>query len=746
MSNTEANNQFAEFLDDYFAETDEHLMAVRQNLLALDMNVNQSPPEQSILDQLLRSFHSIKGLSGMVGVKEAEQLAHEMESYLRALRGPQISLTEEGLNALISGTQMLEQVIEARRTSNPAPDITNIIKQLKIVISQEKEKTANLLQEETVKEESPETIEVQLKISPEEKQRLDAAIRDGVKIWHFEFTPMPELAARGVNVNYIRERLKSIGKLIHAAPRIQHSGSIVFDFLVASNTPETNFTNWKKDGLNWIQYSSCEPSPTQSQASLEPQFQETGFTKIQSSLPELLTENSQESESQENKTNKNIIPTTTTTTTTTTQSNVVRVDLAKLDELMRIVGELVTSRARLEARLNLLEQEIGASALRSLREVNQTMESQLRELRESVTRARLVPIGEIFARMQFAVRDLARETQKKVSLTMSGQQTEIDKFIVDRMIEPLLHLVRNAVSHGLETEEERIKLGKSPVGNLALRACTVGETVVIEIEDDGRGVDIEKVAARARKQGLLPKEANNGKTGENPPHPTLSDSELLDILCAPGFSIREEADLTSGRGVGMTIVKNTVQELGGSLTLSTSPGAGTKFIIQLPLTLAIADALIVTACGQTYAVPQSCIEGIVEVRLDESTQLENNQVIFYRGSVLPLWSLKRLFKLSPSSATVEPEANSSQPTLMTKNHFYAFVVGNGKNAIGIIVDRLIGLREIVVRPLKDPLVHVPGISGATDLGDGRVVLILDPLALLKKTQTAWLFNSSLSSR
>ncbi|HIK29682.1 MAG TPA: chemotaxis protein CheA [Oscillatoriaceae cyanobacterium M7585_C2015_266] len=721
-------------------------MAVRQNLLALDMNVNQSPPEQSILDQLLRSFHSIKGLSGMVGVKEAEQLAHEMESYLRALRGPQISLTEEGLNALISGTQMLEQVIEARRTSNPAPDITNIIKQLKIVISQEKEKTANLLQEETVKEESPETIEVQLKISPEEKQRLDAAIRDGVKIWHFEFTPMPELAARGVNVNYIRERLKSIGKLIHAAPRIQHSGSIVFDFLVASNTPETNFTNWKKDGLNWIQYSSCEPSPTQSQASLEPQFQETGFTKIQSSLPELLTENSQESESQENKTNKNIIPTTTTTTTTTTQSNVVRVDLAKLDELMRIVGELVTSRARLEARLNLLEQEIGASALRSLREVNQTMESQLRELRESVTRARLVPIGEIFARMQFAVRDLARETQKKVSLTMSGQQTEIDKFIVDRMIEPLLHLVRNAVSHGLETEEERIKLGKSPVGNLALRACTVGETVVIEIEDDGRGVDIEKVAARARKQGLLPKEANNGKTGENPPHPTLSDSELLDILCAPGFSIREEADLTSGRGVGMTIVKNTVQELGGSLTLSTSPGAGTKFIIQLPLTLAIADALIVTACGQTYAVPQSCIEGIVEVRLDESTQLENNQVIFYRGSVLPLWSLKRLFKLSPSSATVEPEANSSQPTLMTKNHFYAFVVGNGKNAIGIIVDRLIGLREIVVRPLKDPLVHVPGISGATDLGDGRVVLILDPLALLKKTQTAWLFNSSLSSR
>ncbi len=812
MSKAEANNEFfADFLDDYFAESDEHLTVVRRNLLALDMNVNQPRPDQSLLDQLLRSFHSIKGLSGMVGVREAEQIAHEMESYLRALRSEQVSLTGEGLDALIGGTKMLEQVIEARRASNPAPDIANIIKQINAVLP--KEPTASSPEEEEAVKEQPEEdispellapppetriSEVQLNPSAEEKQRLGAAVRDGARAWHFEFAPMPELAARGVNVNYIRDRLQGAGQLIHAAPRVQNSGGIVFDFLVASNVPETTFADWGNDGLTWRQYSNFElplpetepPGATESPPAEEVGESQSGrgaksFSPVQEQENGRARERESETKEQlppiapsspppftpsvalphkgadlsalsentgalplsgslrEGETNKSAVP-------IPAPSNVVRVDLAKLDELMRMVGELVTSRARLEDRLNLLEQEVSAAAVRPLREVNQTMERQLRDLRESVTRARLVPIGEIFARMQFAVRDLARESQKKVSLTLSGQQTEIDKFVVERMMDPLLHLVRNAVSHGLETEEERTQLGKPPEGNLALRAGTVGEMVAIEIEDDGRGVDVEKVAARARELGLLPlaialpEEAVEGKLGEResarkeqfppiaPLPPLFSDSELLDILCAPGFSVREEADLTSGRGVGMTIVKNTVQELGGTLTMQTRAGAGTRFAIQLPLTLAIADALIVVACGQTYAVPQSSIEGTVEVRLDESTLLENNQVIFYRGGVLPLWSLKRLFNLSDSNSS----SGAAGFEVETKKHVYAFVVGQGKNAIGIVVDRLIGLREIVVRPLKDPLVQVPGISGATDLGDGRVILILDAVALSKKTQIA----------
>ncbi|WP_020480618.1 chemotaxis protein CheA, partial [Kamptonema formosum] len=474
-------------------------------------------------------------------------------------------------------------------------------------------------------------------------------------------------------------------------------------------------------------------------------------------------------------------------------ANIVRVDLARLDELMRMVGDLVISRARLEDNLARLEETVPANQLRPLRETNQAMERQLRQLRQGVMRVRLVPVGEIFARMQFVVRDLARERQKKVTLELSGQETEIDKFVVERMMDPLLHLVRNALSHGIESEEERVRAGKPPEGKIALRAIAAGEMVALEIEDDGRGVDAERVVERARALGLLGVDTF-GKNlctigtqifGSTPPGKRaitsslslqargnfpaagadskggqggIDSATLLDILCAPGFSTREQADLTSGRGVGMAIVKNRVLELGGTLTLETQPGTGSRFRIQLPLTLAIADALIVSVAGQTFAVPQSCVGEAIEVQPEAVTVFENSEIISYRGGVLPIVRLARLFGLSepqhrgeaaprkvgpggrseefparrsPSLAPAECERTPPPESSSATARFYAFVVGSGLNAVGIAVDRILGLREIVVRPLTDPLVSVPGIAGATELGDGRVVLIIDAPALTR---------------
>jgi len=272
------------------------------------------------------------------------------------------------------------------------------------------------------------------------------------------------------------------------------------------------------------------------------------------------------------------------------------------------------------------------------------------------------------------------------------------------MMDPLLHLVRNAVSHGLERSDERTAQGKSPEGHLTLRAMTTGENVVIEIIDDGRGIDVAQVRDRAKAKGILEPDAG------------FDNAQLLEVLCLPGFSTRTEADRESGRGVGMDVAKRTVEALSGTLSLLTEPGKGTRFRIELPLTLAIADALIVTANGQTYAVPQTTVREVIDVDQSQVRALERNEVIAYRDGALPLLRLSKVFNLPK----VENSLNGT---------FHVFVTGTGANALGIAVDRILGHREIVVRALGDQLVQVPGIAGATDLGDERVVLILDVPAL-----------------
>uniref|UniRef100_A0A7C3VK71 Chemotaxis protein CheA n=1 Tax=Planktothricoides sp. SpSt-374 TaxID=2282167 RepID=A0A7C3VK71_9CYAN len=441
-------------------------------------------------------------------------------------------------------------------------------------------------------------------------------------------------------------------------------------------------------------------------------------------------------------------------------ANIVRVDLARLDELMQTLGELVISRARLEDRLKQLQETVSEKDLRPLKETNQQMERQLRELRAGMLRVRLVPISDVFTRMQFVVRDLARSTGKRVKVELIGQDTEIDKFVVERLMDPLLHLVRNAVSHGLETLPEREAKGKPLEGKVVLRAATVGEMAVVEVEDDGKGIDAAEIIAKGKQMGILSPEAlGDGRKGaplDFDPRGMLSGTLLLDILCTSGFSTRTEADLTSGRGVGLAVVHRSVQELGGSMTLDSQVGVKTKFRIQLPLTLAIADALLATAGGQTFAIPLSAVREIIEVQPQDVTVIAPSitaagrwnvasakhpasaprvkprdsaelkatspeairaEIIYHRGTVLPLLRLASFFNLSSP----------------TKYSQHAFIIGFGDetNNLGIVVDRVIGQREIVVRPLTDALVNVPGISGATDLGDGRVVLILDASELIR---------------
>jgi two-component system chemotaxis sensor kinase CheA len=333
----------------------------------------------------------------------------------------------------------------------------------------------------------------------------------------------------------------------------------------------------------------------------------------------------------------------------------------------------------------------------------QIIERQLRDLREGVMRVRLVKVGEIFRRMPLAVRDLAREMGKEVRLEIRGQETEIDKFVIERMMDPVLHLVRNAVSHGLETPDQRQAAGKPREGTLTLSAAAVGDSVILEIIDDGRGVDVAAVAARARRAGLLAEDA------------ALDAADVLDVICAPGFSTREETDRASGRGIGMAVVKSTVEDLNGTLSLESTPGGGTRFVIELPVTLSIADALIAHVGDRQFAVPQASVREIIEVAVDAFRAIERHEMVPYRGGSLPVVRLTTHFGLGSAPRTA----------------FHVLVTGAGSDAVGIVVDRVASQQEIVVRSIQDTLARVPGVTGATDLGDGRVVLILDLAALAR---------------
>ena len=634
---------FDQFLDDFFAEADELLRSVRRHLLAFEDALAEGLviPQASV-NELFRSFHTLKGISAMANVSAAETLAHHMESYLRSLRDGQAVLSREGLGVLIDSTKKLEQIVAARRDSQEVPAFDAELKRL-------------------------ESLDNALDAGVDEEERFPTAAEGAIRtgsgaVFKFVFEPSAELAERDINVNVIRARIEANGSIRDSKPVIKDGGKIAFEF-VAAYSGDPDAESWIADGV------TVEPvaEERESTETAEQEQPEEAF------IPESVK------------------------TGLFGQSNVVRVDLARLDDLMLMVGELVISRAKLAEQLRQIERFLPSERERDLQEVNHAIEKQLRNLRDGVMRVRMVPIGEVFERMQFVARDLARETGKRIKLDITGENTEIDKLLVERMLDPLLHLVRNAISHGIEPADVREEAGKSAEGTLRLHAMTVGESVVIEISDDGRGIDRSEVAAKARRKGLL---VGSGE---------LDDEALLDVLCEPGFSTKDEADKTSGRGVGMDVVRRAADELGGTITLETERSKGTKFTIRLPLTLAIADALIVTVDRERFAVPQSSVREVIEVEQAAVTRFENNEVIEYRGEAMPLVRLAKVFDLEGRK----------------DGAFHAFVTDHGKQPVGIAVDRVVGQREIVIRSITDPLAQVEGVSGATELGDGRAVLILN---------------------
>lgn len=506
MTDVDNDDAFgARFLDDYFAECEEYLTLARRSLLALEEGA-----DMAVVSDLFRSFHTLKGISGMVGVQEAEELAHELESYLKQVAADP-DAARSAIPVISEGLALFERIVAATREKQECPDCARFLERL-------------------VEAGAAPVAAVPGARSADRSADLSRALASGEPVWRFLFQPTRALADEGVNVGVVRARLQALGRLLEAKP-LAEPGGVSFEFFVAM--ADEDAATALGPGLEGSKLEVEQPRPA-ARALADAQV---------------------------------VAP-----------AHVVRVDLARLDDLMRMVGELVIIRARQADALKRLAAEAQTASARALQENNLAMERQLRDLREGIMRVRLVPIGEVFERMRFVARDIARGDGKSVAVRVEGQQTEIDKFLVERMMEPLLHLVRNAVSHGIELPAERSVAGKPPEATLTLRASTAGERIFIEVEDDGRGIDGARVLERATAAGLLATDAE------------VTAADLLDVLCAEGFSTRDGVDRASGRGVGMAVARTTIAELGGSLRLATSPGAGTRFTIELPRPVGNPDA------------------------------------------------------------------------------------------------------------------------------------------------------------
>lgn len=640
----------AQLLDDFFAEADEHLVGIRQGLLRLEASVDKAEPDLKTVKDLFQEFHSFKGISAIVGLRPAEAVAHATEDFLRLMRDGKAQLTHKGLEVLTAATHKLEQVVAAFRSRKPFPGYESLLANL--------QEQCESWSKSTPSPAPPQTPAVVT--DPSLSAALEEAKTSGLLLWKFTFSPTRDLDAQGTNVNSVRKQLSAIGEILHATTNIKGKDAIVFEFLVATHEPLADLSVWEGKGV------SVEPA-------------------------ESTTPQSQPAAPEDAEHNPFLAP-----------SHIVRVDLKRLDDLMRLTGEMVIHRTRLENRLMRLN--ASDADLTSVMEVSSHLGRTLRELREAINRVRLIPVAEIFARMPFVVRDLARQTDKKVRLKLTGQETAVDKYLIERLKDPLLHLVRNAFSHGVETPAERVAVSKPAEATIELSAATAGDSVIISVRDDGRGINPNAIVHRGKKMGLEIPE-------------TIDNDAILKILCSSGFSTRDDADLTSGRGVGMAVVYNTIRELGGSLTLHSEEGEGTQFTIRLPLTLAIAETLVLRAAGQTCAVPQSFLREILQ-RTEADIQIANGvEIIPYKEGVLPIVRLADFFHL-----TATPQSK-----------LYLVVIASDRGSVGLVTDEIVGQREVVVRSLRDPLIQVPGVSGATELGDGKPVLILDGAALTSGT-------------
>ncbi|MEN6498549.1 MAG: chemotaxis protein CheA [Thermoguttaceae bacterium] len=641
----------------FFDEAAEHLTAMEEALLSLE----RTPEEPELLHSIFRAAHSIKGASGTFGFADIAHFTHHLESLLDRMRDGEITPTRDLVELLLHSADTLGALVAAAKDGGPLPaEVESITQSLEKSLGRGREGTP----------------------LPAAKVAVPVPVSQELAEYRVTFVPGPDLMRHGMDPLLILRDLAEVGELLE----------IVAD---TSRIPDLRDLAPEECYLGW----TVRLRTGRSQEDVQAVFI---FVEDSSQVVvEKLTPAPVRSEASPGEPSPAAAPVAKSVSpcqsrTRSLECSSIRVSVEKVDELINLVGELVIA----QSMVNQAVSQIPPEALPAMQEALGAMSRSTRDLQERVMAVRMVPLASVFRRFPRVVHDLAGTLEKQIAVGIAGEDTELDKQMIEQIGDPLTHLVRNAVDHGIESPQERQAAGKSPEGKIGLRAYHEGGTVVIEVSDDGRGLDRERIHRKAIAQGLV--------KAEEP----LTDEQIHTLIFAPGFSTAEQVTDVSGRGVGMDVVKRNIEALNGSVSIESQRGQGSTFRIRLPLTLAILDGLAVSLNNEIYILPLLAVVESFQPKPDDVKTINGKgEVILVRGKAVPLVRLHRIFHVP------------AQVTDPTKG--LIVILENQGKRLGLLVDELLGQMQVVMKSLEANYQKVEGISGATILGDGHVAFILD---------------------
>ncbi|MGL4345387.1 MAG: chemotaxis protein CheW [Cellulosilyticaceae bacterium] len=672
----------SQYLELFIEESKENLQSLNEHLLHLE----HDPTDMQILNEIFRVAHTLKGMAGTMGFTRMQKLTHNIENVLSEIRNGKIHVNSEMLDILFQCLDALENYVEkiVNTSQEGDEDYAHLVDQLARIGSLEQVvgQQAPQAPQESEHQGSVSgvnTSSTELILLPEAQMHIkDEAIRVGMNVYQVIVTLSASCVLKSARAFVIFNELEHIGEIIHTVPETQSIEDEQFD----QSFTLVVVTNESMDKLKSVVMGVVEVESASVTA-----FVMDGVVSEHAVVEEHKTPQQVEADqpAEAKGANKQQV-----------SSKSVRVSIERLDTLMNLVSELIIVKTQLEG---IKGGESNQGTHTNYNDSIEYLERVTNSLHDAVMKVRMVPVESVFNRFPRMIRDVSRKLGKDIDLVMSGEETELDRTVIDEIGDPLIHLLRNAADHGLETTQERINAGKNPKGTIRLDAYQDGNSVVIEVSDDGRGINVNRIKDKAVKKGdITPDVAAS-----------MSDQEIIDLLFKPSFSMAEAVTDLSGRGVGLDVVKSKIVSLGGHVEVKTELGKGSKFIVRLPLTLAIIQALMVNISDEKYAIPLSNIQNIEDIRKEDIKRVQKQEVIVLRNEVIPIVRLHSVLDVEEQE----------------KEHMMAVIVKKGEKQIGFIIDSLIGQQEIVIKPLGKYLSHINMIAGATILGNGEVALILD---------------------
>ena len=704
----------SQYLEIFIDETSEHL----QNLSDCIMELEKDPENMDTINEIFRAAHSLKGMAGTMGFKRMQRLTHDMENVFQEVRSEKVKVTSSMIDLLFKCLDAIEGYLDNVKASSDEGTEDNelIIKELNDFIAAEDGAAAAPAQAEPKKEEAPAQTAggddkkyFEFGLSESEKDKIKQAEEGGAHIYGMTIYIQKECLLKAARAFLVFKAVEEFGEILVYNPSSQDIEDEKFDcdfsIFIASDEPYEKIAEAAKSVSEIdkvvgeeVKYETLaakqEKAEADAAAAEKSQDAPAEAAPAQEQPQAQAVKPAAKTQSSGNKKQTVAKPVTNRT---------VRVDIEKLDALMNQVSELIIAKNSL---VSISSTDSGDFQNQSFHEQIEYLERITTNLHESVMKVRMVPIESVVAKFPRMIRDLSRKLDKKMELYMTGEDTELDRTVVDQIGDPLQHLLRNSADHGLEDNATRIAKGKPEVGSIFLNAFQEGNNVIIQVGDDGNGIDVEAVRNKAIERGVITEEQAE----------TMSQKEIINLLFLPSFSMAKKITDISGRGVGLDVVKSNIEALGGDVDVKTELGVGTTFTVRLPLTLAIIQALMVEIRDEKYAIALGSISNIEDIPVKDIKYVEAQEVIHLRGKVIPLIRMDQVLDIEPKEE--EPESLT------------VVIVQKGENLAGLVVDNLIGQQEIVIKSLGKYINNNKIISGATILGDGEVALILDVNVLM----------------